>query len=445
MSFVGAVSSWVRKSLGVYAASVGLPALVCGAGNFTVPSVLRSGGYRLPIRACDVSLYSCALGAFLSDGPLDIAQSPDCPPDLRGLLRTGSPLDAAASLALLFDLREVWQEKNLFQARAMQNARDNWEGLLERSREGLRALKRHIGPIAFEARDGFELLEASDPGHAVFAFPPTYRRGYEKLEKMLRAVAAWTPPRYREMTDQSLELYHAVARFEEYFVVLEKELPEVFAILGDPVAVLPRGRTGKTFILARRASPRIVIQRKAKSEPSGPVWPPDKAISGLETPGLGQLTLAQTIRFNELFLSKRINYFTGGVGLSLAFLLDGQAIGKADFCPSSHQWKLPGEGAMIYLMCDLAVPSTEKRLAKLVLALLLSSEVKQLVDRRWIGDFRWAITTAFSTHPVSMKYRGVFKLHKRKPREGVFALNYFAPLGELSMAETFARWAKKNA
>ena len=39
MSFIGAVSSSVRKVLAEYAQSVTLPPLIVGAANFTVPSV----------------------------------------------------------------------------------------------------------------------------------------------------------------------------------------------------------------------------------------------------------------------------------------------------------------------------------------------------------------------------------------------------------------------
>jgi hypothetical protein len=187
------------------------------------------------------------------------------------------------------------------------------------------------------------------------------------------------------------------------------------------------------------------LRKEAKSAPLGPVLAPDRPITGGESPSLAVLSLPQSLRMNELFLSARIDYFTGGVGLSVAFLLDGQAIGKADFAPSTHQWKLPQPGPMLYLMCDLAVPHREKRLAKLVLTLLLSREVKELVDRRWMERFRYVITTAFSDHPVSMKYRGLFKLHKRTEQEGGFALNYYAPFGEHSLAEGLEFWRNKHA
>ncbi len=445
MSFVGAVAAPVRQVLASYAASIALPVLVCGAGNFTVPSVLRSGGYAGAIKACDVSLYTTALGSYLTGARLDVRERADCPAHLRGLLRTGSPLDLAASIALLLDLREAWRVRNPFQARVVDLHRERWEQLLAETRARLEAFRAHLGPLDFAPRDGFDFLQEHGPGHAVFAFPPTYKRGYEKLEALFGAVLEWTPPQYREMTDGSLELYELVAGFESYFVVLEKDIPEARAILGEPVAVLPRGRGTRTYILARSAPRKIVMRKVAKSQAVGPIRAADKTLSGTERLGLAPLTLAQTIRLNELFLSPRIDYFTGGVGLSLAFTLDGEIFGKADFAPSAHQWKLPEAGAMIYLMSDLAVSSRIPRLSKLVLLCLLSREVKSLMDGRWLEDFAWVITTAFASGPVSMKYRGVFDLHTRKPQEGGFALNYYARCGRFGLAEAYEIWLKKYA
>lgn len=444
MSFVGAVAAPVRQVLAGYASSIRLPVLVCGAGNFTVPSVLRSGGYRGAIRACDVSLYTSALGAFLTGSSLEVRERPECPEHLRGLLRPGSALDLAASVALLLDLREVWRMRNPYQERVVLQYRERWEGLLADTRARLERFRAHVGPLEYEPRDGFAFLEAHGPEHAVFAFPPTYKRGYEKLEALFAQILEWSPPEYREMTDGSRELYELVARFDSYFVVLEKDLPEAREILGEPVAVLPRGRGSRTYILARNAPRRIVIRKTARSQSVGPIRPADKPVTGTERVELAVLSLAQTIRLNELFLAPRIDYFTGGVGLSLAFALDGEIFGKCDFCPSSHQWKLPQAGPMIYLMSDLAVSSRVPRLSKLVLFCLLSREVKQLVDGRWMEDFRWVITTAFARGPVSMKYRGVFELHTRKKQDGCFALNYYASIGARGLEEAFRAWAKKH-
>ena len=97
-------------------------------------------------------------------------------------------------------------------------------------------------------------------------------------------------------------------------------------------------------------------------------------------------------------------------------------------------------------MCDLAVASdVEKRLAKLVLLLLTSREVKEWVDAKLNKRVGWVITTAFTKGPVSMKYRGCFQLYSRKQdkKTGQYALNYYAPFGARTLAESFTLWKKK--
>ncbi len=447
MSFIGAVASAVRKVMAEYAKTVTLPCLVVGAGNFTVPSVLRSGGFAGSITACDVSLYTSALGAYLSGWELPVTEREDCPNHLKGLLRAGSPAELTASIALLLDLHEVWQAKNPYQIRLIAKYREAWDQLMAKTLDKLARFKEHVAPVAYQARDGFDLLESSGPEHTVFAFPPTYKGGYEKLESLLRAVCLWQPPAYREMTDKSLELYERIAGFNAYYVVLEKDLPDVYAILGDPVAVLPRGRDKCTYILARSAK-KVVIRQQAKTASVSPIWPDNRPVTGAEAPGFAFLTRPQSLRLNELYLSKRIDYYEGPVDASVALTLDGVLIGKADFVRTSRgQWKLPTDETPLYIMCDLAVASCEKRLAKLVLLLMLSREVRELVEARLAARIGWLITTAFSAGPVSMKYRGVFTLYSRKldKKKGEYALNYYAPFGERSLAENLALWKKKYA
>ena len=96
-------------------------------------------------------------------------------------------------------------------------------------------------------------------------------------------------------------------------------------------------------------------------------------------------------------------------------------------------------------MCDLAVASScEKRLAKLVLLLLSSTEVRDWLNAKLNLRLGWAVTTAFSKGPVSMKYRGIFQLYSRKQdkKTGQFSLNYYVKF-ENSMRENFDLWLKK--
>ncbi len=444
MSFIGAIPSAVRKAVASMAPRVRGPVFLACAGNFTMAAALRAGGYTGEIKACDVSVYSSALGAALSGRDPGMRERDDCPPHLRGLLRLESPIHAAASIALLYDLRDAWQMKNPYQERMVEQYRRGWDSMMEKAVAKLSAFRDALAPVEYHPQDGFGFLRRADKNAAAVVFPPTYKRGYERLEKLLRAVVEWDQPAYQDMTDESLDLYRLVAEFDQYIVVLEKDLPDVHAIIGKPSVVLPRGRSAFSHIVVRLPCARpVLVRQKVKSAPAGPYLSPRARISGDEEISVSRLTLAQSLRMNELFLSTRIDYFTGGVGLSLAFRLNGRVFGKADFAPTTYHWKLPDDRPMIYLMCDLAVPSTEPRLAKLVLYALLSREIQDALREKYIQEFAWVCTTAFSRHPASMKYRGVFKLHRRQETENGYLLNYFAPFSGLSLKESLAAWRKK--
>lgn len=447
MSFIGAVAGPVRQVLANWSKDVAYDCLVIGAGNFTVPSAMISGGYSGRFHCCDVSLYTSVLGAYLTDSPMDVSEKSDCPEQLKGLLTTGTPEETAASVALIYDLRDVWQAKNPFQVRVISSNRQAWPKLMEQTVAKIKTYKAHFqGRISYEACCGFDFLNRFEPEkHSVLAFPPTYRQGYEKLEKLLKAAINWDPPAYREMTDQSQELYQSIARFASWFVVLEKDLPQAYEYIGNPKAVLPRGRNKKTYIVTSEKDCQPVVMRKpVKSSSVGPLFPSDKQISGTEKIDLVPLSLSQTLRLNELFMASHIDYFTGGVSNSFGFRLDGRIFGKVDFAPSSHQWKLPDSRPMIYIMSDLAIPSNVRRLSKLVLHCLLSWDVKCLLDLHFVEDFGYAATTAFSKNPVSMKYRGTFKLHSRKEDDQGFRLNYYSEFSDLNIQQSFEVWVKKH-
>lgn len=94
----------------------------------------------------------------------------------------------------------------------------------------------------------------------------------------------------------------------------------------------------------------------------------------------------------------------------------------------------------LYLLSDFAVrPSPHRRLSKLILACLLSSEVRADVEQWLCSRIRTIGTTAFTDKPISMKYRGLFDVHSRT--EG--KVNYLASAGRWSLKEGY-QWWKAN-
>ena len=449
MSFLGSIAGPLRKVISAYADELTVPVLLPCAGNFTVGAALRSGGYRGRITGCDITLYTSALGAYLAGDHLQVAERDDCPEHLRGLLDLSDPAHLAASVSIMLDLRQVWKNQNVWHRRVLGNYRRNWPQLMEKTLAKLDAYRAHLnqsGGFGYVPQDAAAFLRGHDPDHAVFIAPPTFgSRDYINQERMLAAAAIWPAPEYTEISFKDVSIYEQITSFREWMIIMERPLPEVEKILGEPVAVVHKGRKSITYAYAGHSRRRIITRGYLNSRSPGPIFPGDRFLTGRETPGIILMDKKQTVRMNELFMSARVDYFLADVALSLALCLDKKIIGKLDFNLTKYAWALPEAGHQIYQRSDLAVPSVEPRLAKLVLMLCQSHEVKQLIDETFKDDVRYAVTTAFSHHPVSMKYRGVYKLHKRleDPDSGGYRLNYYGELGLWSLAEGYARWLKK--
>lgn len=451
MSFLGSIAGPLRKVLAAYAAEVSVPVLLPCAGNFTVGAALRSGGYMGRVTGCDITLYTSALGAYLAGETLAASEKGDCPEHLRGLLDFSDAAHFAASVSIMLDLRQVWQNKNAWHRRVLANYRRGWPELMEKTLLKLEAYRAHLiqgAGFGYQARDAADFLAAHDRDHAVFISPPIFGSSdYIKQERMLAASVAWQAPAYRELRLDDVGIYETITSFREWMIIMERPLPDIEKILGDPVAVVHKGRKSITYAYAGHSKKTIVTRSYLTSRSPGPILPSDRRLEGAESPGIMLLNHEQTVRLNELFMAARVDYILTGLILSVAFCLDRKIIGKADFKLSKAQWALPAPGGQIYQQSDLAVPSdAEPRLSKLVLMLIQSRELHSLISERLQGqDIRFAITTAFSLHPVSMKYRGVFSLHKRldNPDGPGFRLNYYGELAKWSMAEAYAKWLKK--
>lgn len=452
MSFLGSIAGPLRKVIAAYADELTVPVLLPCAGNFTVGAALRSGGFRGRITGCDITLYTSALGAYLAGDALAVTEREDCPEHLRGLLDLSDSAHLAASVSIMLDLRQVWHNKNAWHRRVLGNYRRDWPRLMEKTLTKLAAYRDHLirgDGFGYTPMDASAFLAAHDHDHAVFIAPPTFgSRDYINQERMLAASASWEVPEYTEISFKDVAIYEQITAFRQWMIIMERPLPEIEKLLGDPVAVVHKGRKSITYAYAGHSGKTIVTRSYLTSRSPGPIFSSDKSLTGREEPGIVLLNHEQTVRLNELFMAARVDYILVSLVLSVAFCLDRKIIGKADFKlgKGNAEWALPEPGRQIYQQSDLAVPSeAEPRLSKLVLMFIQTHEVKQLLQEKIPEDWTWAITTAFSRHPVSMKYRGVYKLHKRLDgaEHSGYRLNYYGRLGKWSMAEAYAQWLKK--
>lgn len=448
MGFLGSIAGDLRKVIAKYADEISCPVLLPCAGNFTIGAALRAGHYNGHIIGCDITLYTSALGYYLANKKMEVTIKEDCPEYLRSFIDLSSSAHLAASIALMLDLRQVWKNKNFWHERVLQNTKEQFPFLMEKTLAKLEQYHAEFNKgdgFFYYAMDAVDFLDSMDKESAVFIAPPTFgSRDYINQEKMLAVAFSWNSPKFKEISFKDVAIYEKIMRFRNWMIIMERPLPEIEKMLGDPVAVVHKGRNSITYAYGQMKK-KIVTRAYLNSVSPGRIFPGYQKVTGKEKVSIRIIEKKQSIRMNELFMSSRVDYFLADVALSLALCLDGMIIGKLDYNLTTHAWALPESGLQVYQRSDLAVPSVEKRLAKLVLLLSQTKEVKSLIDEKLKDGFRFIVTTAFSKNPVSMKYRGIYDLHKRidDKESGGYRLNYFAQMGLYSLEEAFALWLKK--
>jgi hypothetical protein len=142
--------------------------------------------------------------------------------------------------------------------------------------------------------------------------------------------------------------------------------------------------------------------------------------------------------YKDQFLSKAIDHSLGMWAFAVS--VGDTVVGFLEFTRSKFGLN------EVYVNSDFAVPGTQyERLSKLMVMLLLSRDVKSILERRLMQRVHGVVTTAFTERAVSMKYRGVLELAKRgvKP-DGRKYLNYEGTFSNKSAQEVYAGWLKKH-
>lgn len=114
----------------------------------------------------------------------------------------------------------------------------------------LETYKAHIGPIDYRPRRLRTCWKRARPAHG-FRVPADLQGRVRKLEA-LPSHGRMDAPGLPGNDRQSLELFEAIARFDSYYVVLEKDLPKCTRSSASLRRCFPgRGRT--TYIVAKQA------------------------------------------------------------------------------------------------------------------------------------------------------------------------------------------------
>lgn len=424
--FVGAVNTEARGIIAETAAQwKGRPVYVGCSGNFTIERVLARAGIK-ELHGNDVTLYSCYLGSYLAGQPIELKVRDEGFAWLEDYLRPGPA--TVAALLLLGDILGFASLKTPYHVRMFNEYTRAFPDLHARTVEQVEKALEGLRLTSFIPGDVVEFAQAVPPEAVFISFPPTYAGGYEKQYRLMNEVIAWTPPAYTKFDENRFLTLVETVRARDAWMFLTDRPIEPLA--GHLRSVIQNGmRSRPTFIYATEAPARLVGPHQ-KTEPV-PLARLDGQITGPVE--IVRLTQGQMNTLRSEYLSPGI--VPASARLNLGVTAGGKLIGALAFDVSQFPW------VDAYMMTDFAIrPTPYPRLSKLVLAMVLTTELRDILEQSLKARIHTIGTTAFTERQASMKYRGLFDLHSRKDGR----LNYIAQAGQWTAEEAFDWWQTKH-
>lgn len=442
--FKGTVPGEVRAMLYEAAQDWQADALaVACSGNFTIERVFAG---RMPLMGCDVTIYSCALGAWFARKPFEATLRPEHA-EAFGWIADGMKDQAGttATIMLLTGLSDALDKnlavkQNAYYTRLVDGYRRKWPEMLEKTRERLETSPLQLRD--YFAGDAVDWLPTLGPEIAVATFPPFFGGDYEAMFGKLDGLFDWPKPSYQEIFEARRKIFLAALVNRPHWAIGTRERLDGFDDhLRGTAKTTNRGVP--LYLYASAGKTRVVAPRQATEPVSVPRLAPGDEIGGRLW--IAPLSYAKFAALRSQYMNENIK--PGMPTQAYAVLVDDRLIG----CYALQKaYKVPGATAdAVYLLSDFPVAPTDyTRLAKLVLYAAQSTEARLLAERVCKMRVRLLVTTAFTDNPVSMKYRGLFDLHSRKEAgsksDHKFQLQYMSGAGRWTLAEGLAEWKRKH-
>lgn len=428
--FTGAINSDVRSVL--YALSKewgGANVNIVCSGNFTVERILNSTGVN-KINGNDVSLYTSAIGAYLTGKNIEVKLSGlDEYQWLAGYLTPG--IDTVATLMLCTKVFTCIGKSPAYYKRLLNAYMKEWPDLHKKTCEKIQPiLDEEIRLNTYNCEDGYDFALRVPQDEVIISYPPTYKGGYERLYKKFEEAFVWNKPEYIVFDEERLNSFFEICMSKDRWVVGRDVYVEEWSdAIAGKVQTSPRSKP--VYIYSNTVSKRYLTVPRQKVE-SLPVNRLEGEISGPLS--LVEISQGQMNLLRSEYLSKHIA--PAAAVVRFAVLCGGELIGAVGFALSKYS----NDGA--YMMTDFAIsPTLYKRLSKLVLAAVLSKEVQDILVQRFNTRIVKIQTTAFTKKPASMKYRGLFDVHNKKED----MINYEALAGRWSLEEGLRWWRETQS
>lgn len=429
--FLGSIGKNIRRFISAHAHVFEDRRVCVGcSGNFTAEKIIRQEASPSSVHSNDVSLYSLTLADAIrgQTSPIDVVSESY---DFVGPYFEDADLWLRpAALMILLRLLDYEKQKNIYQERMYNRFRRQFDDLVQRSRDKLEERSVEVDSyFSGDVSDYFANQYEAHPDSVFVTFPPFYKGGYEKLFERLDDIFDWPKPQYPVIDDERrLELTRWLRnQGRRYMFILDFPLTEE-----DPKMISNRARARTVYLYTNLVEESALFRRRrvmsdTRFEIVGAhfKFKPETEVSAYE------VAPKEIQYYKECYLGKNIDFTVG----NKAFVLtaDDAVFGFLEFVDANYQndW---------YLNSDFPVsPRPHKRVSKLVVLLAKCQEIRQALEHSNFIKTNGVMTTAFTQHPVSMKYRGAMNLVKREDEY----LNYYDEWSDLAIQEQYSEWYQK--
>jgi len=434
--FVGAVPrETIEQVFGVVDLKDMRSAWICCSGSFRLEQALAKRYPGVPVHSNDVSLLSTAVAQHAIGKPLDMK--------FKGRLafledHIVSPLDRLGALAVAVEMA-AFTSPNVYAQAHFAHYQGRVAHYIKEAGTRLDAYMSALNLTSYACVDfRRHAAKAVEEGGHIFAWPPTYKGGYERLYRFVDENTDWERPEYDVFEPKQLTgwMDSLDDQGAAYTVCADHEIEGRKA-----TGYFKAGRARTVYLFTSRPERSSVRKHGHKSTPF--VYRPvDPSQLTAESVQLVPLSAGHINFLKDSYLSAGLEHTTGT--MSFGVLLDGTIAGAFIYQVGQGRgsWSDPRLGPCnsVYLLSDFSL-SRDRRLSKLIAMLASGQEPIEQFDLRRMQRTEWLVTTAFTKNAVSMKYRGIYELLTRKPG----ALNYISEVRRDSSQQIYAAWWRRYA
>ncbi len=421
----------------------------CCSGSFRIERALAAAHPTLPVVANDVSLFSCALGDYLTGAERRIEFVHDLSFIEEHIAGRDFGWRVAAVMAALNLTRFAAGQSNVYKTKHLAHLKGVLPATLEGCRRRLDELKGASNLAGFAAKDWRDhAMEAASEGHGIAAFPPFWMGGYEKMFEFIDQNVSWDAPAYDVYDPATLpQIVSEIEKSASPFFILSDQKFE--AREPDFLFRVGYGVPHYGYIRGGRSSLRMLRPAISTSAPFG--------YKPIDVTKLGPNSVVRCVPVrNPQINFVRDVYLTAGLAHSngeLTYLIyvDEMLVGGAAYRRPNRN--VPGHNnfdsahRITEILSDFSIVSTAK-LSKLVAMIAVSRDLVRPMDAKRLRRTDLLTTNIQSEFPSSMKYRGVMKQigrleSKNKDTGRPWRLTYVCEPVEKSPQQTYEVWWKK--